>query len=170
MAVAARNSLLSRSGAQYPLQAVPKVMFDEDIEVVDFPASLASAEKDEDVWYTNSEYFFMRRQATNMSKRINHCDEEEDCSRGLEIVESTAAEQRNKRIQDLVQAVIQRQGQSADAEELAAVSRKASEGSMRKSLENAIYDEKQAIQILSDTRKAWRRKSKIPGFLGFFSR
>jgi hypothetical protein len=78
-------------------------MFDEEIKVLDVPASSISAEKDEDLWYSNSEYFLIRRQATNMAKRMEDCDDEKDCSRGLEIVENNAVKERNKRIQDKTQ-------------------------------------------------------------------
>jgi hypothetical protein len=163
--------MLSKSGAQYPLQHVPSVMFDEEIKVLDVPASSTSAEKDEDLWYSNREYFFMRRRATNMAKRMEDCDDEKDCSRGLEIVENNAVTERNKRIQELVQEVLQKQGQDADPEELAEISRNVSKDSRRKSLENAVYDAKHAEQYLSDTRKSWGRNDNLSsGIMRFFSK
>jgi hypothetical protein len=163
--------MLRKSVAQSPLQHVPTVMFDEEIKVLDVPASSTSAEKDEDLWYSNSEYFFMRRQATNMAKRMEDCDDEIDCSRGLEIVENNAVKERNKRIQGLVQEVLQKQGQDADPEELAKISRKVSKDSRRKSLENAVDDAKHAKLYLSDTRKCWgRNDNSSSGIMQLFSR
>eukprot|EP00980_Cylindrotheca_fusiformis_P012966 scaffold3236_cov66-Cylindrotheca_fusiformis.AAC.32 len=168
-AVAQRNISIPPRGAQKPLQAVPSVMFNEHIKVVKYAPE---EEKEEDVWYTRSEYYVMRRQAKIMAKKIETVDCEGDCSRGLEIVESKAVQKRSKLVQELVQNILRKQYEQADPEVLAETSREVSSDSLRKSLENAHSDAKQAKQYLKDIRKDWGRNGKPspPKFLGLFPR
>jgi replicative superfamily II helicase len=86
----------------------------------------------------------------------------------MESVENNAVNEWNKRIQGLV---LKNQGQDADPEELAKISRKAFKNSRRKSLEHADDDAKHAEQYLSDTRKSWgRNNNSSSGVMRFFSR
>ena len=133
-------------------------MFEEKVELVKRDDE---ATRQEDRWYTSNEYFFMRRKATNMAKRMDELDKGDgDSSRGLEIVESTSVEERNEKIKQLVQAVIQKQKQDADPEAIAAISRKASQDSIQESLRKAKDDEKHAKHILADVRKEYGGKKK----------
>ena len=132
-------------------------MFEEKVELV---GRDDEATKLEDRWYTSNEYFFMRRKATNMAKRMEEMDNGEDCSRGLEIVESNSAQERNEKIQNLVKAVIETQKQDSDPEKIAAISRKASHDSIQESLKRAKDDAKHARHILADIRKEWSGREK----------
>ncbi|CAJ1963428.1 unnamed protein product [Cylindrotheca closterium] len=121
------------------------------------------ATKEDVRWYTGNEYFFMRRRATNLAKRLEECDDDdgEDCSRGLEIVESTAIQERYLKVQRLVHTVVAKHKQAADPEAIAELSRKASQDSIQESIRLAKNDAKHAKKILSETRKEWHGKEKL---------
>ncbi|KAL3930463.1 MAG: hypothetical protein SGBAC_011757 [Bacillariaceae sp.] len=129
------------------------VMFQEKTELMD---RNDEASKQEDRWYTSNEYFFMRRKATNMAKRMDEVDNtDEDCSRGLDIVEPNNVQERHEKIQTLVKAVMEKQKEDASPETIAQLCRKASQDSIEDSIRLAKCDAKDAKKILADIRKEW---------------
>lgn len=152
MAVAEGNPVLPHN------EGAKSVMFEEEIELVD---RNDEATREEDLWYTSNEYFFMRRKATNLAKRMGELDNDVECSRGLEIVESTSVQERGEKIRELVQAVIEKQKQDADPEAIAELSKKASHVTIQESLKRAKDDATDAKHILADIRKEWSGKPKF---------
>jgi hypothetical protein len=142
--------ILEKGKRQRRLTSIPVVMFAESVNVHQVE-SYGDAEKR---WYTNGEYFFIKKDALNTVRRMNNSNIQETnsiCTRGLEIVESEAQRRRKRAISCAVNAVLNEKG--APPEAIAEAYRNATIECVEKSIEMAAHDAKDAESILKDVRK-----------------
>ncbi|KAL3905498.1 MAG: hypothetical protein SGARI_004429 [Bacillariaceae sp.] len=60
-------------------------------------------------WYSNGEYFFIKKEAMNTVRRRVAKDDDRTSVRGLEIVDKTCVKEREARIKEAVKIVLERQ-------------------------------------------------------------
>lgn len=153
-----RSSLMSRGNGQRPLCGIPVVMFQEEPEVREIQEPFISEQQER--WYTSAEYFFIKKDAMNLVRRMSSTRIEDSntvSTRGLEIVDDERVRARRKAIETAVKAVLKQQdelGKNADPEQIAAVYRQVSLDHVRKSIDTADDDAKEAEKYLKDTRKS----------------
>jgi hypothetical protein len=145
------------------------VMFQEEPEVREFPEPFSCELQER--WYTSIEYFFIKKDAMNLVRRMSSTriqDSNTVSTRGLEIVDEERVRVRRKAIDTAVHTVLKEQeerGKDADPEHLAAVYRRVSQDHVRKSIETANDDAKEAQTYLKDTRKSIKGYGKKRGKL-----
>jgi hypothetical protein len=142
--------MLHKEKSQRHLKSVPVVMFADSVYV----HQIDSYEESEKRWYTNGEYFFIKKDAMNTVRRMSTSSIQESDSvstRGLEIVESEALRKRKQAVSSAVHAVLNEKG--APPEAIAEAYRNATLECVEKSIEMAASDAKDAECILEGVRK-----------------
>mmetsp|Transcript_108283 Transcript_108283/g.162015 ORF Transcript_108283/g.162015 Transcript_108283/m.162015 type:complete len:203 (-) Transcript_108283:109-717(-) len=148
--------LLEKEKSQRRLTSIPVVMFADSVNV----HQIESYEESEKRWYTNGEYFFIKKDALNTVRRMNNSNIKESNSvstRGLEIVECEALRRRKQAISSAVSTVLNEKG--APPEAIAVAYRNATMESVEKSIEMAASDAKDAECILKDVREDLEKNS-----------
>lgn len=152
--VNASDSALASTSAN-PTKNVRAVAFKED------PPEIREVRIDEDEvqdrWYSNGEYFFIKKEALSVVRRMSSAtvqDTNSISTRGLEIIDDRRVKVRKKAIDGVVKCILEAQRISgSDPEYLAPLYQEMAQPSVRKSLENANCDAKDAEQYLADTKK-----------------
>ena len=90
---------------------VQHVMFKSEAEIQSFDPPCDEEMKER--WYTDGEYFFIKKDAMNTVRRLASTkglkDDDRTSIRGLEIVDKTSVKEREARIKEAVKIVLERQ-------------------------------------------------------------
>jgi hypothetical protein len=129
-----------------------------DVREVEFDEEEMSAR-----WYSTGEYFFIKKEALCLCRRMcttNIEDTDTLSTRGLEIVDDSQVKQRKKMIDNVVKCVLEEQQRNgSDPDSLAPLYQELSQSCKRRSIENAINDHKDAECYLADTKKRLSAKN-----------
>lgn len=126
-------------------------MFKDDIDVREVVKPSVSEFRNR--WYTQGEYFVIKKQAMNTVRRMATTtlqDDDRICTRGLEIVDDEAVKRRKLHINSTVQRVLQEQedqrtGKDVDPEEIAEIYREITIPAVQKSIQTA-HDDAQDVE------------------------
>lgn len=142
---------LSRRGA------VRQVLFsdvDPDVKEVEIEDAELQAR-----WYSNGEYFFMKKEAMNTVRRMATTRIEESdtlTTRGLEIVDDAKVKRRKETINEAVRRVLDEQSKKGSNPDcLATIYNKVAHESVIVSIKTGAKDAKEAENILEDARRLW---------------
>lgn len=117
-----------------------------------------------DRWYSNGEYFFIRKEAKSTVRRMATTRIEESdtlSTRGLEIVDDAKEKQRKKVVKEAIRCVLDEQSKKGSSPNfLATVYHNIAHESTIISIENGANDAREAEHILEDARESWYPDSK----------
>lgn len=110
-------------------------------------------------WYSREEYFFIKKEALSLVRRMGNtriAESDFTSTRGLEIVDETKARERREHISEAVQKVIHgQQKKGSHPEHLASISSKHSKANVRKCVATAAEDARDVESYLADTKESW---------------
>ena len=116
-------------------------------------------------WYSNEEYFFIKKEALRVLRRVSRSNIEDTnaiTTRGLEIVDDKQVKQRKQAIDSVVKCILEAQQISgSNPEHLSPLYQEMTQECVRKSLDNANSDAKDAEVYLADTKKELNTETKI---------
>ena len=132
-------------------------------------------------WYSQGEYFFIKKDAMNTVRRLGSCkslkDDESISSRGLEIVDNELVKEREARIKKAVSTVLKKQRSltedssiddgsastgrhfraSAATIEIAKEYHEISTSAEFSAIKKASIDQKESEEYLEDTKRQWKK-------------
>lgn len=107
-------------------------------------------------WYSNGEYFFIKKEALGVVRRMaktNIKDTNTVSTRGLEIVDDSQRKRRKQNIDNVVRCILDEQERNgSDPKILSPLYQTLSHVCIMKSIEHAANDAKDAEQYLADTK------------------
>lgn len=129
------------------------------VSFVEGPPKIQEVHIDEDEvkqrWYTNGEYFFIKKEAMNSVRRLATTRVEESdsfSSRGLEIVDDAQVKRRKETIDGTVQTILEAQSKrGSNPEMLSPLYKQITQSCIKESLQNATRDANDAKEYHRDS-------------------
>lgn len=116
-------------------------------------------------WYSKGEYFFIKKEALNLVRRMsssNVKDTDSISTRGLEVVDDRRVRKRKEAIDKVVKCILETQQMNgSDPECLAPVYKNMAQPCVRQSIDNASCDAKDAELYLADARRQWNFAARL---------
>mmetsp|Transcript_21363 Transcript_21363/g.34373 ORF Transcript_21363/g.34373 Transcript_21363/m.34373 type:complete len:210 (-) Transcript_21363:63-692(-) len=181
-ATASDENKSSSSDTPLPRSSLHVVFKSEaDVKNVEIPGEDEMKER----WYTQGEYFFIKKEAMNTVRRLGSTkglqDDENITSRGLEIIDNTAVKERETRIKKAVGTVLRKQRSLTEESlddsstsgspgrpltdfeamaEIAKEYREVSSSAELTAIKKAHLDQKEAEEYLEDVRSQLKKNAR----------
>ena len=154
-----KRSLIHRTNAQRPLDTVPVVMFNEDVDIREVKKPSNAEFKNR--WYSQGEYFYIKKEAMNTVRRMSTTkirEDERTCTRGLDMVEDTAVKRRKETIDSTVKLVLQEQEENNNPDEIAEIYKEMTSPCVEKSILAAQDDARAAACYQAEKQPSYSQK------------